>query len=450
MNYDAIIIGAGLSGLATGIRLGLSGKKALILEAHTVAGGLNSYYRRGERTIDVGLHAMTNFAPAGAHGEPLTKLLRQLRLRHADLDLVEQNFSAIVFPSRRLRFTNNFADFRAGVAADFPRALAGFDALTAALNAYDDTASTVVPASTREKLAAFIPDETLREMLLCPLMYYGNAAENDMDWTQFATMWKAVFRGGFCRPRAGMKKILELLVAQFIAGGGTLRYGAKVARIVAAASRAEKVELTTGEEIAAPLIFSSAGAVETAALCGINNEADGGRMGFAELVLYLREPVRGDGAAITFFSQTDNFIFNEPADFIDDNSGVICCPNNFNFTTEPSLRVTARANFDRWENLDRAAYLAQKKDAADRLLRAAEKFYPALREKIVWSDLFTPRTVARFTGRYRGAIYGAPVKRRDGKTALANLYLIGTDQGFLGIVGALLSGISIANRYGMA
>jgi hypothetical protein len=28
-----------------------------------------------------------------------------------------------------------------------------------------------------------------------------------------------------------------------------------------------------------------------------------------------------------------------------------------------------------------------------------------------------------------------------------NLYLCGTDQGFLGIVGSMLSGITIANRY---
>jgi hypothetical protein len=30
---------------------------------------------------------------------------------------------------------------------------------------------------------------------------------------------------------------------------------------------------------------------------------------------------------------------------------------------------------------------------------------------------------------------------------LENLYLCGTDQGFLGITGAMLSGISIANMY---
>jgi hypothetical protein len=63
--------------------------------------------------------------------------------------------------------------------------------------------------------------------------------------------------------------------------------------------------------------------------------------------------------------------------------------------------------------------------------------------------MFTPRTVEKFTSHFGGAVYGAPGKSRNGQTEFDNLYLAGTDQGFLGIVGAMLSGISIANRYGL-
>ena len=38
-------------------------------------------------------------------------------------------------------------------------------------------------------------------------------------------------------------------------------------------------------------------------------------------------------------------------------------------------------------------------------------------------------------------------KVKDGRTHLENLFLAGTDQGFLGIVGAMLSGISMANLH---
>jgi len=43
-----------------------------------------------------------------------------------------------------------------------------------------------------------------------------------------------------------------------------------------------------------------------------------------------------------------------------------------------------------------------------------------------------PTAVEHFTGHFRGAIYGSPVKNPGGRTALSNLYLCGTDQGMLG------------------
>ncbi len=61
--YDTIIIGAGLSGLAAGIRLAYYDQRVCILERHTTIGGLNSFYRLGGRNFDVGLHAVTNFTP---------------------------------------------------------------------------------------------------------------------------------------------------------------------------------------------------------------------------------------------------------------------------------------------------------------------------------------------------------------------------------------------------
>jgi hypothetical protein len=55
--------------------------------------------------------------------------------------------------------------------------------------------------------------------------------------------------------------------------------------------------------------------------------------------------------------------------------------------------------------------------------------------------------VRRFTGHLNGAIYGAPDKHPDGRTHLKNLFVCGTDQGFVGIVGSIISGISMANKH---
>ena len=42
MRYDTVIIGAGLSGLAAGIRLAYFDRSVCVLERHTTGGGLNS------------------------------------------------------------------------------------------------------------------------------------------------------------------------------------------------------------------------------------------------------------------------------------------------------------------------------------------------------------------------------------------------------------------------
>ncbi len=69
------------------------------------------------------------------------------------------------------------------------------------------------------------------------------------------------------------------------------------------------------------------------------------------------------------------------------------------------------------------------------------------RPHVVDTDTFTPRTIRHYTGHVNGCVYGAPRKSWDGATPIKNLYLCGTDQGYLGIVGAMISGITMANRH---
>ncbi|MCD4727903.1 MAG: NAD(P)-binding protein, partial [Pirellulales bacterium] len=171
MSYDVVIIGAGLSGLGAGIRLAHFDRKVLILEAHGACGGLNSYYRRGKRVIDVGLHAMTNFAPPGTRGAALTKLLRQLRIRHADLGLIEQTESRIECPSCSLTFTNDFNVLRNDVYEKFPAQVDNFNRMTSLIDEYNEIALDPPAMSARDKVAEIIDDPLLVEMLFVPIMY---------------------------------------------------------------------------------------------------------------------------------------------------------------------------------------------------------------------------------------------------------------------------------------
>jgi len=79
-------------------------------------------------------------------------------------------------------------------------------------------------------------------------------------------------------------------------------------------------------------------------------------------------------------------------------------------------------------------------------LKNGKQALGSFRSKTIFRDTFTPRTIKKYTSHANGTLYGSPQKRRDGSTPYENLFLAGTDQGYVGIVGAMLGGIAVANN----
>jgi len=456
MHYDVVIIGASMSGLAAGIRLAQFDKRVCIVEKHYAYGGLNSYYKLDGREFDVGLHAVTNYVPPDDRLKPLNKLLRQLRLTREDFDLRPQRYSEVRFPDRRLRFSNNVDELVDGVATLFPRDVDRFRSLLSDIRAYDDIRQEHPYQSTREVLADRLTDPALIEMLLCPLMYYGCAEEDDMEFTQFVTMFKAIFLQGFARPCGGVRTILKALVKRYRACGGKLQMNCGVEGIDIEDGRVSALTLSPETTVTADVVLSSAGYFETMRLCsgasGVPRSEQPGRVSFVESIAVLNERPSdlGHDATIVFYNDAETFDYQVPRDSIDPRSGVVCCPGNYEACDESGshlFRSTWLASYPHWAALDSDAYAVAKRSCEEQLVRLGERYIPGFGDHIEFVDTFTPCTIERFTGRINGAVYGAPRKRRDGRTHLSNLFLCGTDQGFLGIIGAMLSGITIANRH---
>ena len=447
-----------MSGLAAGIRLAHYDQRVCILERHTTIGGLNSFYRLAGRNYDVGLHAITNFTPKGAKRGPLARLLRQLRFRWEDFSLTPQSGSAIAFPDARLRFTNDFDLLASEVRRVFPAEIDNFQRLTRQIVDYDDLESLDQTQSAREIVSGIIRDPLLVEMLFCPLMYYGSARERDMDFSQFCIMFRSIFMEGLARPLAGVRLILKHLVRRFRALGGELRLRSGVERLKVSGDEVCAVVLDNGEELEARRVLSSAGWLETMRLCDDSSHVEpcrAGRLSFVETIAILdtQPAALGHGDTIVFFNDSSRFHWEKPEhDLVDLRSGVICSPNNFCYEAPPEegvMRVTALANFDRWRALPETEYRLEKLRWFDRVIASAVRFVPDFRHAVIDTDMFTPTTIRRFTGHENGAVYGAPRKQWDGRTHLKNLFVCGTDQGFVGIVGAMISGISIANQHAL-
>ncbi len=456
MNYDVAVVGAGMSGLAAGIRLAQFDYKVCILEKHSVVGGLNSFYRRNGRNYDVGLHAMTNYAPKGVKSGPLSRILRHLRISWDEFGLVPQNGSKIAFPGVELNFTNDFALLESEVAEKFPNQIDGFRKMVAGLAGYDQLGLGSSEGSAREFVASYLTDPKLIDMIFCPICYYGGAREHDMDFGQFCVMFRSLFLEGFARPYEGVRHILKRLLARFRALGGELRLRSGVQRIESDANDSvERIILENGEEIRAKRYLSSAGWPETMTLCGRGEQVPErtlGKLGFIETISVLDSPPKKIGCdkTIVFFNDSDRFDYSNPDELVDLRSGVICSPNNFAYSQpleDNMIRITALANYEAWRRLSPEEYKREKLRYYEKTLESAARFVPEFRRNVVDVDMFTPLTVERFTGRERGAIYGAAEKRYDGLTPFKNLFICGADQGMLGIVGALVSGLTIANKY---
>ncbi len=69
VKYDAVVVGAGNSGLSAAIRMQLGGKKTLLIEQHNLPGGCATSFRRGRFEIEPSLHELCDVGPENNPGE---------------------------------------------------------------------------------------------------------------------------------------------------------------------------------------------------------------------------------------------------------------------------------------------------------------------------------------------------------------------------------------------
>ena len=308
----------------------------------------------------------------------------------------------------------------------------------------------------------FIKNESLVEMIFCPLLIYGSAWENDMDFSQFVIMFKSIFLEGFSRPEGGVRTIIDLLLKKLSDVGGELRFKSEVTRIISHGGRIVGVEINHNHIIECDQVLSSMGLPETYGVVSefesLNHPAVG-KLSFCESILVTDKKPRdlGVDATIIFYNNRPEYLYHKPQTLFDRESAVVCFPNNFKYDNyqddypEGVLRITNIANFDLWNELksseDKTLYREQKELLCENAKGILKNCGINPDYQILFKDIFTPTTIKRYTQHFEGTVYGSTDKSRNGKTPIDGLYICGTDQGFLGIVGSMLSGISMANLH---
>lgn len=448
--YDVIIIGAGLSGLSAGIRLSQFYDKVVILESHSIPGGLNSYYTKGKKRelYSSGLHTLTN-ANVTHRKWGLSLISRSLGIAVEEFGISQPVMnSRITVPELSVEFSNDAELLRGelsaklGVSAD---SILAFEKKVIELCG-DPLSSN---SSSNEFLEQWYDNPIARDLLKLPVFTYAGYAEGDLDLRTFCLLYRSIFIDG-CGSPVDMKQFLEVLVSKYKGNGGELHFRKQVSEILASEGKVRGVKLSDGREVRAKYVLSSCGAFETSRLVGHEVKfGSPGVISLFQLVASFEDSVAENGMkeSLHFVSTASplKWNFSKEEDLL--KVVTFSAQDSYEFpSTKHQLKISCFDQYDFWDGLDRERYKEKKEARKEQLLEFTKSFYPGLnQQKILQFDSFSPLTIKRYTAHANGTLYGGSEKFFDGRTPVENLFLIGNDQGGIGIMGALTSGILVSN-----
>ncbi|MBE0675761.1 MAG: NAD(P)/FAD-dependent oxidoreductase [Bacteroidales bacterium] len=490
-HYDMIIVGAGLSGLSSGLMWirNTTGMKTLIIEKNSYPGGYSTAYEKGgyvfettqlfpdiidileyleidiplkryeknfmRRLVVTGEHTDEYKIPAGA--ENFTKYLTDTFPADAEKIKALMEYSVDLFRQvRKLKVNATLAD-KLATPFKAPKVIANLN------------------RTYSELLDKFkITDTKLREVMETFTSFSGVPSDRASAILATGAMLSSMTR---CyRPYGFFDEFPAKLAEKFQSLGGEIRFNAEVEKIVVQDNivtgvkiSGENKTITAGKVITTvdPMLamrklvgeehlpekyiqqlnktIMSPSSVNVA--LGLDDKID---MKALDLDYPYNVVSTGLGTAEKLF----NAFLAGNHGFSDDCFHVaVICPS---LTTGARNTVTIRSTpwaLDGWKELrekDYEKYRAEKEKWADFLISIAEKYFiPNLTKHIVVKEISTPATYARFSGSPTGSIYDIASlvtqfgpKRLPMKTPVKNLY---QPKFAHGLYGTMMNGVQVVD-----
>jgi C-3',4' desaturase CrtD len=436
-DYDVAVLGGGLAGVATALRLQAAGRSTVVLEAHGHAGGCAGYYRRRGFSFDVGVTTLVDFEPGGigaelleatgmapVPGEALPGYRAWLPDRtvtlHRDHDAWHaERLRALGGSERHLRFwalldhlaSTFWRASRAGVRLPVRTPADAWHDLRAVglrgLPAGRHLNATVGGALRRHGLRGDVPLVALLSMLV------EDTVHSTVDRAPLvnAALGVTIRGAGLTRARGGMRGFWRRLVAHYRGLGGHLRTAHRVARVGGAAG-AYRVHTQRGT-VAARQVVSALPAATTAALHPAVGQKlapflrrDGGALGGAVMVCLGVPESEVDGQELTHHQILADY--DRPLG--DGNNMFVSVSAPGDLESAPAghraVMLSTHTELSAWAGLDEAEHAARAKWIGDRLVELARRAYPRLGERPVVFEVGTPRAYERFAFRPGGAVGG--------------------------------------------
>ena len=484
--YDAVVIGAGLSGLTAASLLGKRGLRVAVVEHHRSPGGSCGAFKRGDALFDQGSAMLFGFGEKGfnAHRfvfncleEPFTVLKHELlycvnfrghRIRfYPDIELFSQELGR-VFPNERdniRRFYRDMEVMYRHVMVDNP-----------AYTTPDETDKrnslkgmrkhplsyarflSYLNLSAGTLLKRYFKDPDIFNFFDKLTSTYCYTTLEESPAVLAAVMFVDNHVGGSWYPAGStlfLPGALEKVIEQH---GGEMFYGRKAEKILTRDRRASGVRLADGSTLTAKHVIYS-GTVwnlyEQLLPGELLRKGELERVKslvptYPSVVLYAlvdKSAIPEGTAAVEMLANPDTLDEREVTVYIPSVDDRTLCEEDCH------VIMAIGPSFDTWIRADKKEYLKKKEHEKSRLLHVLEGRFPGISRAVRLTEIATPATIERYTLKNGGAVAGPKqmlgqhlLKRPHTRGILRGLYLCGesTVMG-TGTPTVTTSGISAAN-----
>ncbi|MFX1593071.1 MAG: phytoene desaturase family protein [Promethearchaeota archaeon] len=437
MSKKVIIIGAGISGLASGCYLQMNGYQTEIYEFHDRPGGLCTAWKRKEYTFDGCIHWLVGTSPRINFynvWQELNALDNIEIINHEEFysvydgkekftmfnDIEKLRFEMMRIAPEDEKAINSFISdiqrlSKISMPIDKPMELYTFrdmlgmmfkqgKNLTILRKFMKQTWGDYLKKFTNDKLRRYVslgfPSENFS--LQFPLMYIG---------------WQNDKVAGY--PIGGSLNFARNIEKTYLKLGGNIKYNSRVVEVLVEDDKAIGIKLENDEEHYADIIISAADGYKTI------YELLNGKYSTPEIDGYYKELEIFEPLCQVSFGINHKFteaphaiiyfpeekISIDPKTLVDSLEMLIF---NFDPTLAPEGKTVAilifiAKDFDYWQNLrtnDRAKYGKEKKRLENIALDILEKIFPGTKDKVEVSDVTTPATYYRYTDNWQGSYLG--------------------------------------------
>lgn len=493
--WDAVIIGSGLGGLACAAAFARQGFRPLVLEQHDRPGGYATTFKRpGGFEFDASLHSTSAGSRDGVYNVipgfpeitdvqfvPHPSLYRAIYPDY-DFSVPQKDLAGYVkilkgyFPDEAAGIDGIIADMQ-GITADIGKLSTASGEVDYSHFPFDYPH--LFRGYTRtwgQIVDEYLKDPKLKAIISAQWGYYG------LPPSKLASIYYAMPAIGFLENGGyyvrGKSQVMSNAFVKFIEDrGGKVILGTKVKEILIKDQAAYGVVTDDGTQHLGRAVISNANAYDTFHtllheddyltdyLAKMNTFTVS--LSSFQVFLGLKKDLVGESgvkdAEIFYETSYDpEESFNAAVAARMDNPGVgLTLYDNLYEGYSPAgkntLNIITLQGYDHWKQYEanyfagnKKDYRAEKERMADILIDQVEaKLLPGLREAIEVKEIATPLTNVRYTGNYRGGIYGwdqtlanSMPNRLPQTTPIKNLYLSGAwTQPGGGYGGVIWSGI---------